>query len=83
MGQNINQSILRRPLLPQLAHRRRQPPLPLHKILVVGPIEGVEEEATRAARDEIMEARMEEGIMGLVSNLSHQVHLIVPTPSHT
>jgi len=83
MGQNINQSILRRPLPPPLAHRRRQPPLPLHKILVVGPIEEVEGEATRAARDETMEAGMEEGIMGLVSILSYQVHLIVPTPSRT
>jgi hypothetical protein len=83
MGQNINQSILRHPLRPQLAHRRRQPPLPLHKILVVGRMEGVEEEATRAAMDEIMGAGMEKGVTGLVSNSSHQVHLIVPTPSHT
>jgi len=46
-------------------------------------MEGVEEEATRAAMDEIMGAGMEKGVTGLVSNSSHQVHLIVPTPSHT
>jgi len=33
-GTNINQSVLRRPLTLPLAHRERQPPLPLHQIQV-------------------------------------------------
>jgi len=57
----------------------RQPPLPLHLTQVPGP---VEEGAMRAVMDETVEAEMEEDIESLLPNSNHQVHLIVPTPSH-
>jgi len=60
-----------------------QPPLSLHFILVAGSIEDVGEGAMRAVMDETVEADMEEDLESLVSDLIHQVHLIVPTPSHT
>jgi len=72
-----------KPASNSLILKERQPLLPLHQIQVTGSIEEVEEGATRAAMDEIMEAGMEEDLMSLVSILIHQVYLIVSKPSHT